>query len=102
MIKFRILLALSLFRRGPGYVLFPDHIGATFFAHPDLMDSASLNIDSITNAICFLLCVLFFWVDNCEFALEDQMGSETSVRVRAVVGIAVEKQSASFWLIVGL
>jgi hypothetical protein len=53
------------------------------------VDTASLDVNSIAHAVCFLLGVFLLGIGNRELSFEDQMGRQESVRVRAVVGVPV-------------
>jgi len=73
----------------PLTISFPNHIRATLSAHPDLMNTARVDVNAVPNPVgCFLLALLgisVLGVCNGELPAQDDMGREASMRVRWVV-----------------
>ena len=58
------------------------------------MYTASLDIDTITHGVCFLLGIFLLGIRDGQLSFEDQVRGQASVRVWRVMGVPVAKVSA--------
>jgi len=77
-------LSLSLVR-----VSFSNDVGTALRSHPHLVDTTSLDIDTIAHSVCLLLGTFLLWISHCELSFADQMRRQASVGVWTVVGVPV-------------
>jgi len=68
-------------------MLLSNDIGAALVANPDLMYATGIDIDAVADGIGNLLRGLVLGVRNGQAAAENEMGCQTVVRMRGVVGI---------------
>jgi hypothetical protein len=68
---------------------FSNNVCTTFWSHPNFMCPSRIDVNSISNTICFLLRILLLRIYNCQLSFEDQMTSQSVMRVWAVMGVPV-------------
>lgn len=69
-------------------LLFPYHIGTTLVSNPNLVNSASIHVDPLPHTVGNPLRGLISRVGDGQPALEDEMGSQAIVRMRAIMSVA--------------
>ena len=79
-------------------ILLAYNVRTAGIAHPDLVDSAGVDIDTRPGPVGRLLTIRLIRIPQRHLALDDQVRGQAAVRVRRVVGIATcvdERQSSS-------
>jgi hypothetical protein len=75
-------------------ISFSNDVCTALGPHPHLVDTASLDVDSIAHGICFLLSIFVLGISNRELSFQDQMRGQACVGVGRIVGVPVAKVSA--------
>lgn len=70
-------------------MLFPNHIRAPFWPHPDFVLPPSIDIEPPANAEFLFRRLCIIGIRDCQLATEDQVRCKARVLVRRVVSISV-------------
>lgn len=81
-------------RLAPIYLL-ADHVGTPLTPHPHLMEPAGINVDAIADRVSCLVGILIFGIRDGQLALEDEVGCEAGMGMRAVMSVAGVAQFSS-------
>jgi len=69
-------------------LLFPYHIGTALVSNPNLMNSPSIHVDPLSHTVGNPLRGLIPRIRDGQLALEDEVGSQAIVRMRAIMSVA--------------
>lgn len=72
-------------------ISFSNDVCTALRSHPDLVDATSLDIDTITHAVCLLLGFFLLGIRDRQLPFENQVRGQASVGVGTVVGVPVAR-----------
>lgn len=69
------------------YASFSNDIGTSLIANPYFMHAAGVYVDTVADAISNLVGVLVLGISDGKVPTQDQMGCQTTMRMRGVVRV---------------